>query len=299
VEQRGGFLTWLELTQFELEGQRLPLINQRGIHNPGYLDHTLSITSAVDGPYEDKIGPGGLLHYEFEAGDPLGGANRKLRQAMVHQVPFILFERPIANVYVPIFQAYAIDDDLEAGYFRIAAGDELRTATFAGERALEKSYAQRLVMQRVHQPVFRARVITAYQATCAICRLKHRELLDAAHIIPDSEPGSSAEVTNGMALCKIHHAAYDRNLLGIDSNYQVHLKEKLLFETDGPMLKHGLQDMHGVTLSLPRSKTQFPNPDALGQRFETFLTQQGASKKSRPEFNKQSDVPWCFEGSNI
>jgi len=111
VEQRGGFLTWLELTQFELEGQRLPLINQRGIHNPGYLDHTLSITSAVDGPYEDKIGPGGLLHYEFEAGDPLGGANRKLRQAMVHQVPFILFERPIANVYVPIFQAYAIDDD--------------------------------------------------------------------------------------------------------------------------------------------------------------------------------------------
>jgi putative restriction endonuclease len=81
-----------------------------------------------------------------------------------------------------------------------------------------------------------------------------------------------------MALCKIHHAAYDRNLLGIDSNYQVHLKEKLLFESDGPMLKHGLQDMHGVTLSLPRSKTQFPNPDALSERFETFLTQQGVGQ---------------------
>ena len=83
MNDEGGFLTWLELTQLALEGQRIPLLNRRGILHPSYLDHTLPITSAVEGPYEDKIGPEGLLHYKFESADPLGGANRKLRQAMV------------------------------------------------------------------------------------------------------------------------------------------------------------------------------------------------------------------------
>jgi putative restriction endonuclease len=274
TDQHGGFLTWAELTGFELAGARLPLINQRGIHNPSYLDHTLSVTSAVDGPYDDKIGPGGLLHYKFEDGDPLRGANRKLRKAMEDQVPFILLERPISNVYVPIVPAYAIDEDRSENIFRIAAGNEIRTATFAGEMSVEKAYVERLVRQRVHQPVFRARVITAYQSSCAICRLKHKELLDAAHIIPDSEAHGSAEVTNGLALCKIHHAAYDRNLLGIDPNYRVHLNKKLLYEIDGPMLKHGLQDMDGTLLSLPRARSQFPDREALDERFRGFLGDQ-------------------------
>jgi predicted restriction endonuclease len=38
----------------------------------------------------------------------------------------------------------------------------------------------------------------------------HAALLDAAHIILDTEPQGEPTVRNGLALCKIHHAAYDR-----------------------------------------------------------------------------------------
>ena len=61
---------------------------------------------------------------------------------------------------------------------------------------------------RLHQPVFRAQVLQAYGA-CIICRLKHVDLLDAARILSDADGGQPV-VTNGLAMCKIHHAAYDR-----------------------------------------------------------------------------------------
>ncbi len=37
----------------------------------------------------------------------------------------------------------------------------------------------------MHQQEFRQRVLRAYRERCAICRLRHEELLDAAHILPD------------------------------------------------------------------------------------------------------------------
>ena len=271
AQAQGGFLTFEELTSFKLDGVPRPLAGQRGIYNPSYLDHTLSISSSPDGPYDDKVGPDGLLNYAFEDGDPMGGANRKLRRAMVDQMPIILFERPFPNVWVPIVPAYVVDENRNKRYFRIAVGEEFRAADFTTATALSKKYVERIVRQRVHQPVFRARVVTAYRGQCAICRLQHRELLDAAHIIPDSDPGSSAEVSNGLSLCKLHHTAYDRDFLGIDPDYTVHINQSLLEERDGPMLRHGLQEMHGVTLELPRSRADRPDANSLGRRFEEFV----------------------------
>jgi putative restriction endonuclease len=44
-----------------------------------------------------------------------------------------------------------------------------------------------------------------------------------------------------------------------------------LDEIDGPMLKHGLQEMHGATISVPRRMDAKPDPNRLEQRYETFL----------------------------
>ncbi|NHF62401.1 HNH endonuclease, partial [Microcella pacifica] len=88
---------------------------------------------------------------------------------------------------------------------------------------LDKRYVERLVRQRVHQPVFRARALSAYGKRCAICTLKYAELLDAAHILPDGHKDSLPVVTNGMAMCTIHHRAYDQNFLGVSPDYTVHI----------------------------------------------------------------------------
>ncbi|UJP09389.1 HNH endonuclease [Microbacterium sp. KUDC0406] len=134
----------------------------------------------------------------------------------------------------------------------------------------ERRYAERLVRSRLHQPLFRARVLRAYDSSCAICSLRHAELLDAAHIVPDSDQYGVAEVTNGLALCKIHHASYDRNLLGITPDYEVRIDRQLLDEVDGPMLRHGLQDMHGRVLTLPKREKDWPSRERLATKFEAF-----------------------------
>jgi putative restriction endonuclease len=113
-------------------------------------------------------------------------------------------------------------------------------------------------------------VVAAYRTQCAVCRLRRSELLDAAHIVPDYI-GGALVVTNGVALCKIHHAAYDSNLLGIRPDYVTEIRADLLAEIDGPMLRHGLQEVHGQTITVPRSPAQRPSIEALEQRYSQFL----------------------------
>jgi len=104
-----------------------------------------------------------------------------------------------------------------------------------------RAYATINTEVRLHQQGFRFRVLTAYQHQCSLCRLKHPELLDAAHIIGDKEDIGDPIVQNGLSLCKIHHAAFDKNILGINPDYHIHVRNDILHETDGPMLKYGLQ----------------------------------------------------------
>lgn len=136
----------------------------------------------------------------------------------------------------------------------------------------QRRYAERIARVRLHQPEFRGRVLVAYERKCRVCDLRHPELLDAAHIFPDGEPLGQPVVPNGISLCKIHHAAYDENLVGIDPDYRVHVNEGLLRDTDGPMLKHGIQEMHGRLLSLPNRRADLPDRERLALRFEGFLS---------------------------
>ena len=56
----------------------------------------------------------------------------------------------------------------------------------------------------------------------------------------------------------------------IDTNTKVHVREDVLTEADGPMLRYGLQEVHGARLILPRNVADKPNRDFLAIRFEEF-----------------------------
>jgi Predicted restriction endonuclease len=110
----------------------------------------------------------------------------------------------------------------------------------------------------------------AYHGACAVCSLRHVELLDAAHIIEDKDENGLPELPNGLSLCKIHHAAYDRRFLGITPDYVVEINGALLDEVDGPMLRHGLQEMHRRPLVTPVRRRDKPDRDRLAIRYEAF-----------------------------
>ena len=76
---------------------------------------------------------------------------------------------------------------------------------------------------------------------------------------------------NGLSLCKIHHAAYDKNILGISPDYQVKVRIDILDEVDGSMLKYGLQLLDGKLIILPRQKKYYPDRDKLLDRFNKFM----------------------------
>jgi putative restriction endonuclease len=269
---RGAYeLTRDELTEYHFGDTPIPLLDRgRGIRNPRDFDATLTIMTGIKGVYKDVTSPDGFVHYAYQSRE--GGDNVKLKRALEQRAPLVYFEGVRPGVFVAHYPAYVVADDAVNRTFLIALEESMR---FFGDplhmTGDERRYAQRAVRQRLHQPAFRARIMHAYASTCAVCHLKHAELLDAAHIVEDSDIAGLAVVTNGMALCKIHHAAYDRNLMGITPDYEVRINGALLDEVDGPMLRYGLQDMHGKLLVLPGRVKDQPSRDGLAFRWEKFV----------------------------
>lgn len=234
------------------------------------LRATLSINTTKSGKYEDQEVSGGLWKYDYQAGGT-AGKNTKMRKAMEFQLPLIWFVQQDSGRYVP-YRVFIINDFPDQGYCLIAPDLSLAKSA-KSESIIERRYAERVMKQRLHQPAFRAKVLSAYETKCAICRLAHGQLLDAAHITPDSDETSSTSVTNGLSLCKLHHAAFDTHIVGIDGNYRVHVRSDILTEKDGPMLEHGIKKMDQANLWLPALKSNLPDPIRLEERFKKFSSQ--------------------------
>lgn len=265
------------LASFEYEGRRMPLTDVgSGIRTPAGFSAVLSLVSSTDsrtGHYGDQVdeASGTVLYaYQQEKAPRNRTANQSVRAA-IDSVPIIYFQGVRDGWFVPHYPAYVVADDPVAKEFTIALDEELKMFGDPFEfNELQRKYASRIVRQRLHQRPFRARVLRAYEDACTVCRFRHRELLDAAHIIRDSASGGLPRTSNGLALCRLHHGAYDGNLMGITADGQVRVKESLLHEVDGPMLRHGLQLMHGQFISMPRIRSDRPDQDALATRFQEF-----------------------------
>jgi putative restriction endonuclease len=271
-----GGLRSADINTFAFGGQPLRLIVQTGIWKPAGMEAALSIRTTYTPPsepppYQDDLGEDGLVRYKYRGTDPNHSDNRALRAALVQQAPLIYFVGIASGVYSAHYPVWITDEDRERLEFSVAVDPAQRLLGGVDMAwSTEKEYALRLTRQRLHQPVFRTRVLRAYSDTCAMCRLKHAELLDAAHILPDSHPRGLPVVPNGLALCKIHHAAYDMNIVGIRPDLVVEVQQRVLAEVDGPMLKHGLQEMAGVQILIPRSRDAQPDRVRLEERYEEF-----------------------------
>jgi predicted restriction endonuclease len=79
--------------------------------------------------------------------------------------------------------------------------------------------AERLVVQRIGQDIFRDRLMDYWQGRCPLTGISDPALLRASHIIPWSECESDAErldVHNGLLLSALWDAAFDRALVTLD-----------------------------------------------------------------------------------
>lgn len=266
-----GVVTRAQLESLQIGDETHRLIDQsRGIRNPKGMVATLSIVSSPDGPYADEHVTDSLFAYDYRAGST-DGDNLKMRRAYELGLPIILLRKIRPGIFVPIFPTYVVADDTVNRRFMIALDESLLSVADPLHLSpIERVYANRAMKQRLHQPEFRGRIMLAYEQQCTVCALRHGRLLDAAHIIGDDKPHGAPSVDNGLSLCKIHHAAYDANLLGISPDYAVRINSELMEEVDGPMLRHGLQEMDGRGLTLPKRRADRPSRERLAERFDEF-----------------------------
>jgi putative restriction endonuclease len=270
-------VTRAELEAFTFQGKRVPLILRvPGIRLiPGGRAPLSIMTSyrppGATRPYDDAIGSDGFARYKWCGTDPQRADNRALRAAIEDRTDLAWFVGVASSLYSPVYPVRLVAEEPESHQV-VAAVDPAQFDAFTvGPSPIERSWLSRTTKRRLHQPIFAEQVMRAYEEHCAVCKLGHRILLDAAHIIPDSRENGDAVVTNGMALCKIHHAAYDQNFIGIDPDYRVHVRLDLLEERDGPMLQHGIKDLDKKPLMwLPRQKSVWPDPVRLNERFHEF-----------------------------
>jgi putative restriction endonuclease len=86
-----------------------------------------------------------------------------------------------------------------------------------------------------------------------------RGLLDAAHIVMDEdEQLGQPVISNGLPLTKIHHAAFDAHLIGIDPDFRIHVSDRLLKIHDGPFLELGLKGIAETLIDRPRRSEHCP-----------------------------------------
>ena len=257
------------------------LIGPQGIFKPALLpEMPLSITTVpeVEGkprPYDDQIGDEGLVRYRYRGTNPNHRDNVGLRTAMQRQTPLIYLHGIVQGLYEPAWPVFIVEDHPDTLSFVVAIDDQIGAPAawqFNDPAALtaRRQYVTAVVRQRLHQRGFRERVLRAYQQCCAICRLRHDELLEAALILPDGDPLGEPVIPNGLALCKLHHAVFDSYIIGVTPDFEVTVRLDVLEEIDGPMLQHGLQGFQGRRIHVPRAGHLKPNRDFLAERYVLF-----------------------------
>ncbi len=275
----GGLPRTLLEQGFDFEGRRVPLLGPQGIFKPAVLREvplsicTVPVKPGKPRPYDDVLDIGqDVILYRYRGTDPHHPDNVGLRLARERGVPLIYFHGLLPGLYDAIYPVLVIGDDPGALTFLLSVEAEVVASSgppvLDESREIRRRYATRSVLERLHQRQFRALVLEAYREQCSICRLRHT--LEAAHILPDSDPRSRASVPNGLSLCSLHHAAYDQNILGIDTELRVEVRRDVLDEEDGPMLLHGLKAVAGRTLQEPKRKADRPCLDFVAERYEIF-----------------------------
>jgi putative restriction endonuclease len=283
MEVQGDLSSRALASGFAFEGQRYPLVNpQRGIFKPKEMRYLLSIRTVFPRSgariwYDDQTkvheqiyGGDEAVDYAFMGTNPDSADNRWLKEAMESRIPVIYFLGVAPGFYQAFFPTFLIGWDAKALKARVAFGMPGQAEVELPDTVKERRYALREVKQRLHQASFREAVIAAYKGRCALSGLPEVRLLDAAHIVSDKhELLGQPVIPNGIPLSKIHHAAFDAHLIGIDPDFRIHVSGRLLAQKDGPMLE-ALKGLNKGKLHLPIRPKDLPDRDRLALRYEMF-----------------------------
>jgi hypothetical protein len=120
---------------------------------------------------------------------------------------------------------------------------------------------------------FKQAIYEAYDHKCSVCGLKiyspNTRLweVEAAHIVPHRSNGKD-DILNGLALCRLHHWAFDVGWFTLDDNFKI-LASRNIRDLSDDLGKLGNYDFMGqlstenLIISLPKEQDNYPHPNAI------------------------------------
>lgn len=155
----------------------------------------------------------------------------------------------------------------DAGTFVEAEPEVERELIDSGvdERSVSRRHQLIEVVRNFRDARFRPLVLRAYGYRCCLTGIALR-LVDAAHIVPVSDPSSTDEPRNGVALNPLLHRAYDAGIIGLLPGGKTAFNERLLSKLQKQRLDAGLPILEGLVpaqMRMPHSPEFVPPDDYL------------------------------------
>jgi predicted restriction endonuclease len=124
------------------------------------------------------------------------------------------------------------------------------------------SEAKRVVRVRLTQRFFRQTVLASFSERCCITGMPIPQLLEAAHILPWTiSPENRNNPRNGLCMTRLHHAAFDAGLIGIDENFRVTISKELSRCSSNRPVVANFLCFEGKAIELPEKFV--PDPEFL------------------------------------
>ena len=280
-----------------IESERLRQIlkgfrGQKGIYKPSGSPHALWVRETLRGPYPDQkpeVFPDGSWTYRYTP-EGRGGrtdmtldTNKSLLKCKDDRIPVGVLRQRVAEQGAASYEilglAYVTDFD---GTHFILQGEPIKWEDLpvAGKQIPpfrpfdEKPLPRRELMRLQRDSRFGFIVRQAYNEKCSLCdvgyRLHGRLVgVEAAHIIPVEDRGNTADVRNGMLLCRNHHTLFDEYAWTPDEDFRVMVTDEEDFRRSAAA--NCVLDWEGKRLqNLPLKEYLLPATEALRYRLSRF-----------------------------
>ncbi len=266
--------------------------SQKGIYKPTGSPYALWVRQTLRGVYPDEephYFPDGSWTYRYSP-ESRGGqidmsldTNKALLRSMEDKIPIgVVRQVPsLARVRAYEILGLAYVERFDGAHFVLRGESISWTEVPVGERNPPpfKPFEEgpgRLAAQirRLRDQRFGVAVRKAYGEKCSLCgvgyRVRGRVLgVEAAHIIPVAERGTSADVRNGMLLCNNHHVLFDALAWTPDEDLRVLVVDDEDFKRSAAA--NCVLSWEGKRLpNLPETASLYPAAEALQYRLERF-----------------------------
>jgi hypothetical protein len=288
LREMDGSVQTSEQLRLDLPGFK----GQKGIYKPRGSPYALWVRQTLRRAYPDKpiiVNPDGSWVYDYAPEGRLGkpdmslDTNRALLSSMRDRVPVGVIRQIPSTGKERTYEVrgLGIVTGFDGTHFRIT-GEPIDVSDWPieGPAPMKFEPFDRVfpslapTLKRIRDHRFKIAIRRIYHERCSLCNLGYHLgptplALEAAHVIPVENSGTSKDVRNGLLLCSNHHTLFDSFAWTLDEDFQVRVTEDPTFRKSA--VSNHIMQVEGRRMpNLPDDPIEYPDREAVQFRMNLF-----------------------------